>query len=100
MATKSKKMNLTVAVALYGDDALTIENALSFTDSASAAKWLADDYNMKLTGDEDADEEEYDGLLDFEEVHKDIKTLKVNDSMEWNSPDDWPSWIKWRVFRH
>lgn len=106
MATKKtvKKPtgNYLVVVAEYdenGSDGLCIDNALGFATPEDAAKFIADDFNDTISGMVESEDIDEDEMLDEAEVLKKVKKLKVEENAEWDTPEDTPVWVKWKVFR-
>lgn len=106
MATKKtvKKPagNYLVVVAEYdesGSDGLCIDNALGFDTPEEAAKFIADDFNDTIAGMVDSGDIDDDAMLNEKAVLKKVKKLKIEENTEWDTPEDTPVWVKWKVFR-
>ena len=97
---KTVPMELSIAIAEYdecGSDGLCIDGVVRFTDSLSAAKWLVEDYEKTVDPDEYPGEAKKLRLYD---VHRSIAKLKPSENTQWRTPEDFPSWIIWKAFRH
>ena len=100
--TINNNLKYIVVIAEYdesGSDGLAIDNALVFDTPEEVAEFISDDYNDTLLNafgedDEDEDHEE----LTEKEVLKTVKRLKTDDSAEWDTPEETPTWVKWKVF--
>lgn len=91
-----------VVVAEYdesGSDGLCIDNALGFGTPEEAAKFIAEDFNDTISGMVESEDIDEDEMLDKAEVLKKIKKLKSDDSAEWDTPEETPVWVKWKIFR-
>lgn len=106
MATKktSKKTvkpagDYIVVVAEYDDDWFSIDNALGFGTSEDAAKFITEDFNDTFSGMVETGFFDEDELLDEKAVLKKVKKLKIGDSAEWDTPEDTPALLKWKIFR-
>ena len=91
-----------VIVAEYdesGSDGLCIDNALGFGTPEDAAKFIAEDFNDTISGMVESEDIAEDEMLDKAEVLKKIKKLKPDDSAEWDTPEETPVWVKWKIFR-
>jgi len=93
-----------VVVAEYdecGSDGMCIDNALPFDTPEEAAQFIVDDYNDTICehDDEDGDDENDSGNeLAYKDILKAVKRLKANETAEWDSPEEVPLWIKWKIF--
>jgi hypothetical protein len=81
-----------------GYDSLGIDSVNVFDNPKDAAKFIAEDlndtiYEMVESGAIDEDE-----MADETEVLKQVKKLKTGEDAEWDTPEETPVWIKWKVF--
>lgn len=96
-----KSTSYCVVVAEYdenGSDGLCIDNALVFNTPEDAAKFIAEDFNDTISGMVETGYFGEDEMLDEEDVLKKVKKLKREENAEWDTPEDTPVWIKWKVF--
>lgn len=94
--------NYIAVVAEYdecGSDGLCIDNALSFDTPEDAAQFIAEDFNDTIGSMVESGDLSEDELLDEAKVLKKVKSLKVDENAEWNTPENTPCWTKWKVFR-
>jgi hypothetical protein len=91
-----------VVVAEYdenGSDGLCIDNALSFSSPEDAAKFITEDFNDTISGMVESEDIDEDEMLDEAEVLKKVRKLKSNENAEWDTPEETPVWVKWKIFR-
>lgn len=91
-----------VVVAEYdenGSDGLCIDNALSFGSPEDAAKFIAEDFNDTISGMVESEDIDEDEMLDEDEVLKKVRKLKSDENAEWDTPEETPVWVKWKIFR-
>lgn len=105
MATKKtakKTHEYIVVVAEYdesGSDGLSIDNAIRFDTPEDAAKFIAEDFNDTISGMVETGFFDEDEMLDEKAVLKKVKKLKTGENAEWDTPEETPAWIKWKIFR-
>jgi hypothetical protein len=91
-----------VVVAEYdenGSDGLCIDNAIGFGSPEDAAKFIAEDFNDTIVGMVETGFFDEDEMLDEKAVLKKVKKLKVEENAEWDTPEETPTWVKWKIFR-
>jgi hypothetical protein len=94
--------NYLVVVAEYdenGSDGLCVDNALGFDTPKEAAKFIAEDFNDTIAGMVETGDIDDNEMLDEKAVLKKVKKLKIEENAEWDTPEDTPVWVKWKIFR-
>lgn len=94
--------NYLVVIAEYdesGSDGLAIDNALGFDTPEDAAKFITEDFNDTISSMVDSGDIDEDKMLAEDRILKKVKSLKVDDNAEWDTPEETPVQVKWKVFR-